>query len=337
MTEKIDFVITWVDGNDPAWREERDHYAEVEHRAIDNSNVRYRDWETLMYWFRGVEKFAPWVNRVFFVTWGHVPAWLDTNNPKLQIVKHEDFIPAEYLPTYNSNVIEFYFHKIKGLSEHFVYFNDDMLILDDLTPAMFFRNGLPCDTGGMRSSNHKGMFGASIYLAITLINEHFNKRKVIRKHPFKWFNFSYPYYIICNLLFLFISGDFFPGFIAHHIPYGYLKETYDDVWAHCEKDLKRTSANRFRSYGDIAFWLIRYWQLASGKFHPYNIIKNGRYYAIDERTLSEITDCIRGQKARLLCLNDYEETKNYEEAKSKILDAFNSILPEKSSFELMHE
>ena len=83
MEEKIDFVITWVDGNDPAWRKDFEYYSELEGRDIDKRVVRFRDWENLQYWFRGVEKFAPWVNKIYFVTYGHVPGWLNTEHPKL--------------------------------------------------------------------------------------------------------------------------------------------------------------------------------------------------------------------------------------------------------------
>ena len=104
MQEKIDFVIMWVDGSDPKWLEEKNKYLD---KKIDTSNAinRYRDMGVLKYWFRGVEKFAPWVNKIHFVTWGHVPSWLNTNNPKLNVVKHEDFIPQKYLPVFNANAI----------------------------------------------------------------------------------------------------------------------------------------------------------------------------------------------------------------------------------------
>lgn len=335
--EKIDFVITWVDGNDPVWRKEREHYAVLEHREIDNNASRYRDWETLRYWFRGVETFAPWVHKIFFVTWGHVPAWLDTGNPKLQIVKHEDFIPAEYLPTYNSNVIEFYFHRIKGLSEHFVYFNDDMFLLNPVEPVRFFRNGLPCDIGGMTFNLHSGMFGASVLLAKTLINENFNKREVVRAHTSKWFNWACLKASLLNLVCYLIRRDEFVGFANPHIPQAFLKETYDEAWEKCEKDLVRTSKNRFRNYSDIAFWLIRYWQLASNHFTPYDVKKRGQYYLMDDSNLAEVADCIRQQKKDMICLNDSEDIADFEAAKKVIVDAFERILPEKCSFELEKE
>lgn len=105
----------------------------------------------LRYWFRGVEKFAPWVNKIFFVTYGHMPKWLNIDHPKLVVVKHEDFIPSQYLPTFNSQLIEFNFCYIKDLSERFVYFNDDMFLLNDVSPERFFKDGLPCDLAGMDS------------------------------------------------------------------------------------------------------------------------------------------------------------------------------------------
>lgn len=64
---KIDFVVMWVDGNDPEWQKEKQKFS-VDDNA-DGSIYRYRDFGLLKYWFRGVEKFAPWVNNVYFVSW----------------------------------------------------------------------------------------------------------------------------------------------------------------------------------------------------------------------------------------------------------------------------
>ena len=138
---EIDFVMPWVDGSDPAWREEFLKYRALQAPqgepacdtgtaagAVDASEERYRDWDTLRYWFRGVERFAPWVNRIHFITWGHLPAWLDTAHPKLHVVRHADYIPSPYLPTFNSCPIELNMHRIEGLAEHFVYFNDDTFL-----------------------------------------------------------------------------------------------------------------------------------------------------------------------------------------------------------------
>ena len=335
MTDKIDFLITWVNGNDPEWQKERDHYAELENREIDNGNVRFRNWDTLKYWFRGVEKYAPWVNKIFFVTCGHVPEWLDTTNPKLQIVKHSDFIPAEYLPTFSSNVIEFYFHRIKGLSDKFVYFNDDMFLIDKVAPSRFFRNGLPCDIGALLESNYKGMYGSSVYLAKCLINEHFDKRKTVLNNLNKWFNIAYPYLSFRNLIYFGVRFFEFNGFEDHHLPQGYLKSTYDEVWESCEEDLIRTSKSKFRQYGDVASWLLRYWQLASGYFSPYNSYKDGMcFFNLDNEETSKLVDCIRYQKKSMILINDSDQITDFELCKNEIIGAFNEILPDKCSFEL---
>ena len=81
--DKIDFVVTWVDGSDPIWQKVKNQYSA---EGADTRVTRYRDWDQLKYWFRAVEKYAPWVNKVHFVTFGHLPQWLNTDNPKLNIV-----------------------------------------------------------------------------------------------------------------------------------------------------------------------------------------------------------------------------------------------------------
>ena len=91
------------------------------------------------------EKFAPWVRYVFFITDDQKPEWLNMNHPKLKWIKHTDYIPEEYLPAFSSHVIEWNMHRIEDLSENFVYFNDDMFVIDKTSPEDFFRGGLPCD------------------------------------------------------------------------------------------------------------------------------------------------------------------------------------------------
>ena len=94
MDNKIDFVIPWVDGGDPEWLKQKNEYSGKKTSEEDARDIRFRDWDTLKYWFRGVEKFAPWVNKIHFITWGHLPEWMNTENPKLHIVNHKDYIPS---------------------------------------------------------------------------------------------------------------------------------------------------------------------------------------------------------------------------------------------------
>ena len=162
---KIDFVILWVDGNDPDWQAEKNVYAQIDPEESSLVN-RYRDWGLLPYWFRAVDKFAPWVHKIHFVTWGHVPPFLNIRNPKLHIVNHRDFIPSRYLPTFNSHAIEMNIHRIPELSEHFVYFNDDMFLLRPVKPEDFFRKGLPCTCGSEKPMELRGNPGAWIHAAV---------------------------------------------------------------------------------------------------------------------------------------------------------------------------
>ena len=122
---KIDLVVPWVDGNDITWLEEKRKYSSVSW-SEGNSNSRYSPSDNFKYWFRSVEKFAPWINKIFFVTYGHLPEWLDISHPKLRIVRHDEYIPKEYLPTFNSHVIELNLHRINDLSEYFILFSDDV-------------------------------------------------------------------------------------------------------------------------------------------------------------------------------------------------------------------
>ena len=124
----MDIIIAWVDGNDPEWQEEFNSYKGIKDGNTDPS--RFRDWENFHFLFRGIEKFAPWVEKVHLVTWGHLPNWLNTDHPQLNIVNHKDYIPNEYLPTFNSHTIELNFHRIKELSEEYIYVNDDMFIIN---------------------------------------------------------------------------------------------------------------------------------------------------------------------------------------------------------------
>ena len=122
--EPIDFVVTWVNPDDPAWLSERLMYQNSEQvinsvtqEELSAHTYRYREWDLMRYWFRAIEKFAPWFNTLHFVTYGHIPEWLNTDNPKLSIIKHSEFIPSQFLPTFNSRVIEFNLHRIESLSE----------------------------------------------------------------------------------------------------------------------------------------------------------------------------------------------------------------------------
>ena len=176
----IDFVVTWVDGNDPVWQAEKAKYQV--NVSNDDRNIRYREWDNLQYFFRGVDKFAPWVNKVYLVTYGHYPKWLNLNCKKLSVVKHEDFMNKKYLPTFNCNPIALNIFRIKDLSERFVFFNDDMFLLRPVKRELFFagKDCLPTDfaiASTLSTTNKYDTVQFMKFNNITIINTHFDKKE----------------------------------------------------------------------------------------------------------------------------------------------------------------
>lgn len=329
--EEIDFVLTWVDMNDPEWNRVFSQYSgkpEIEKNGV--SDARFRDYGFLKYWFRGVEKFAPWVGKIHLITSGQKPEWLDTANPKINVVDHKDFIPEEFLPTFNSTVIERYMHRIPGLSEKFVYFNDDFYIIRPVTSERFFKNGLPCDISIFQYNPTWSQWYKKLKNNIRLINRHFNKREVLRQWHHKWFSKEYGSKVRMNYLL-----QPFPKFITlrvHHNAQPYLKQTFEEVWDNVGKELTETSRFRFRDSHDYSPELIRTWQICKGDFEPYNTYKDTKMFPLMVRPKQAIR-AIRDQEYTLICLNDNVHIKNYDELMRELQDAFNHILPEKSSFE----
>lgn len=329
--EKIDFVIIWVDGNDREWRNEK---AKYDGSAIgaDDSEVRYRDWDNLQYWFRGVEKFAPWVNKIHFVTWGHLPKWLDTTNPKLNIINHRDYIPKKYLPTFNANTIELNLHRIEGLAEQFVYFNDDMFITSPVKATDFFKDGKPRDVFALNAIYfEKKSVGYLNANNMEIINSNFKQKDVMKKDFLKWYH---PIYGIRNVLktMFFSQYPWFSGFYYNHLPSNFLKQTFEIIWDKEEEILDATCMDKFRSKSNVNQWLIKYWQLVSANFIP-SSPKIGRCFHIRDKRFQATLDAICTGKYKLICINDTIHISDFEEQKNKVIQAFETLLSNKSHFE----
>lgn len=327
----IDFVITWVDINDPKWQADFSKYSgRKENTKNGVSEARFRDNGFLRYWFRGVEKFAPWVRRIHFVTSGQKPEWLDESNPKINLVNHKDYIPEEFLPTYNSVVIERYIHRIPGLSDHFVYFNDDFYIINTIAPTRFFRNGMPCDIAAFLYNPSWSQWYKRIKNNLKIINRHFDKREVMRRDRDKWFHKSYGSKARWNYL-LKPYGKFITLRTPHNAQ-PYLKSTFEEVWAVAGKELTETSVNRFRALNDLTPELFRTWQICRGNFEPYNTYSDTKMFPLMVRPRQAVR-AIYNQSYSLICLNDNVHIRNYDRVMADIRAAFESILPEKSGFE----
>lgn len=328
---EIDFVITWVDMDDPKWKADFSKYSgKIDNSRNELSEARFRDYGFLKYWFRGVEKFAPWVRKIHFVTCGQKPDWLDTSNPKLNLVNHEDYIPKQFLPCFNSSLIEIYLHKIPNLANHFVYFNDDFFIINNIEKTRFFQNNLPCDIAAFRYNSGMGLWSKCLLNNIRMINKYFNKQEVMQRDHDKWFNKIYGKKARLNYVL-----RYYPKFITLRTPHNaqpYLKSTYEDVWNNCKKELTKMSSNRFRSAEDYTQELFRTWQICKSNFTPYNTYNDTKMFPLVLRSKNAIK-AIKNQSYKLVCLNDNPHIRNYAETMKEVQNAFESILPEKSGFE----
>lgn len=332
ILEKIDIVITWVDGNDSKWMDEKKIWEKKE-KKIETTN-RFRDWGFFPFVFRSIEKYAPWVNHIFVVTCGQVPDFLDISNPKITLISHEEFIPTEFLPTFNSNTIEMWLGYIPGLSDHFIYMNDDMFFLSDTEPTDFFVRGLPVDEAietALMYDDYFDTFGKIKLNSIIAINKNFNKRNVIKNNWRKWFKLSYGKGLLNNL-FMFPFHKF-SDFRLWHNPQSYLKETWKDVHSHLKAEINVTSSTKFRTETDMTQYVFRYWQLVTGNFYAKSR-KNFLELCLTESQLGIILNSFSNSKCKMICLNDTDENCNFSFLQGKIKKSFEEKFPEKSSFEL---
>ena len=330
----IDFVVLWVDGSDPEWQAEK---AKYQGKTVNDGNAvnRFRDWGLMPYWFRAVEKFCPWVRKIHFVTCGHVPEWLNLEHPKLNHVKHRDYIPEQYLPTFNANTIEMNIHRIPDLAEHFVFFNDDMFVLRPMAQTAFFWDGLPCTYGGEVPAAFTGTAGIWQHLIVNdlrVINNHFSKMEQVKQHGRKYIHKSYRWQDnIRTKAVQVLFPEFFLGFKNLHAPAAFRKQTFAELWQKEPELLDQTSAHRFRTEEDVNQWLALWWQVAAGSFAPYmtdNLVGN-----VEDSTVSMLCRAITGQQHDMICINDPSADVNFEALSRQLKTAFETILPDKCGFE----
>ena len=327
----IDFVIPWVDGSDPAWQAQRAAYSQESHSS--RVAAQYRDWGTLKYWFRGVEKYAPWVNRIHFVTCGQKPEWLNVHHPKLHLVTHGDYMPKEYLPTFSANPIELNLHRIEGLSEQFVYFNDDTFLTSMVKKDDFFWRGLPRDAALFSSLIPSVREDAITYILfndLMMINSNFDKRSALKGHLKKWVHPCYGKGVFRNLYYMPIGK--FPGFVNPHLPNSFLKSSFEEIWTVEGEALDGVCRNRFRSTRDVNQYLMRYWQLVTGRFLPRSPGIGACYtLGVDD---DRIRHALLHGDCRMVCINDNPLLESIDAQKEALLAAFEAAFPQKCSFEV---
>lgn len=344
MTEPIDFVVTWVDGSDTAWKTEKEQYEKNIggfHDKHANGEERYRDWNLFQYWFRAVEKYAPWVRNIYLVTWGHVPGWLNLDAPKLKIVKHRDFIPERFLPTFSSNPIELNLHRIKGLSEHFVYFNDDVFLTCPVEPEDFFRGGKPNCTAITQPlvNDANSTFNHMLFTVYGAINTRYcgEISKKIIEHPELWFSAEYGNATAYNLIAA--KNNWLPGVIFPHLAVPFRKSDFEKAWEAWPELMEDTSSHMFRTAQDTFHFLVTLYCMMEGNFNAVSLQHHGEFFWNPSKQEQEVVNAIMYEKYRAICINDSPaiSAEEFLKLKASFSQVMTEKFPQKSCFEKVHK
>ncbi len=291
----MDAVITYVNGLDPLWQKDYEKYTNVP--VLEK---RFRDWGTLKYLLRGIEENMPFINNVFLVVArdSQVPEWVDRNVVK--VVLHKDFVPEECLPTFNCNPLELHLHRIEGLDEQYLYFNDDMFPMNPCVPEDFYMDGKPAikfSTCLLALNSYKSICRNSNRLAL----------KALGRKP----------------------GLFFKR--PQHICSPMLKSSCEEVYAKSEEEIM-SSLTRVRTRDNFNQYLFLDYMYYAGNAVSRRI--PAKFFSLGTASSSKIASFIVNPSAKLICINDVRiPEEKYEPIRSQLLEAFEKRYPEKSKFE----
>ncbi|WP_405900480.1 stealth family protein [Streptomyces sp. NBC_00727] len=314
----IDVVYTWVDDSDPQWSAERDAVRSgqqgdqapqpLHEQAANDSRFTSRD--ELRYSLRSLHQYAPWVRTVYLVTAGQVPGWLDTDAPGIKVVDHREiFSDPTALPTFNSHAIESQLHHIEGLSEHFLYLNDDVFFGRPLSADRFFHtNGLTkffqskalIPTGPVDSDD----------LPVNAAGK--NSRALIER--------SFGTRIAQKM---------------KHTPHPLRRSILSDIELVYSAEHHRTQHSRFRSPDDvpIASSLHHYYGFHTGRTTTGNL----RYQYIDlaaDQARRRLDSLLAHRHFDTFCLNDTVEHPDPEAQERMVRDFLDAYFPVPSRYEL---
>lgn len=306
----IDLVYLWCDGDDPEWLEKKNEALKKLGKKPDKNainNCRFIQSDELLYSLRSVEKFAPWIRNIFIVTDGQIPKWLNLDNPKIKMINHKDIMPLNSLPTFSSTSIEACLPYIEGLSEYFLYANDDMMFWNNVCPKDFFTSDeKPICRMRQKIYNkkYKHLYGYMVSKAYNMVKEKYE-----------------------------LNLPYFP----HHNIDVYRKSYFIDCINEFKEEFDKTVMQQFREFEAIQRSIVTYYMFAKGlgqikciekpKWNPF--FKEESVYAkclIKNLRNLDKNDC------KFVCVNDSEKTQDKDRIfMQKILE---QKFPEKSSFEL---
>lgn len=334
MNDKIDIVYLWVDGSDKKWQKIRNFwYDKINHKTVETANnlspALYRDNGELKYSLRSVAECAPWANHIYIITgFNQKPKWLNTKNPKISIVPHEQIMPKNAIPTFNSNSINLCIHKIPNLSEKFILMNDDTFFSKPVKPSFFFDK-----------------YGRSIVL--------YNKHKHIKHNIDKWLKSVDRYTHTIILSALKIKEIFGKTYITYYPSHGidpYIKSSFVECRNHplVKKQLDKQILQKFRARDALQMWLVELYTKMTGKavFKKARGYKSGKHWFSNFLYNTIHWNAVRRspvfcfdakmsknsiKHAPIFCINDSKYTTN-DTIKNNI-EFLESRFPNKSEFE----
>ena len=307
---EIDMVYLWVDGSDPEWLKKRQQFMGTPTRSAEaDTEGRYANNDELKYSLRSAEKYAPWIRQIFIVTDNQIPIWLNTNHPKVKVIDLTEIMPPEVLPSFNSNVIESHLYRIPGLSEHFLYANDDMFFNAPVLPDFFFAN--------------------DGYPIVRL------KRKILGRWHFKLKSMLVGLGPYGKILFDSMRlvekkfGVFYSG-IPHHNIDGYLRSdnqrAVEEVF---KQEFEKSKLNRTRAFSDVQRVIFSYYMLAIGHAHLRYVTRNESSRILIYK--HDFAKYLNQHRPSLFCLNDNQHV-TWEDRK-KVRPFLESLFPQKSPYE----
>jgi len=307
---EIDLVYLWVNGNDPQWIAKRDACIGKPTGKQENCKGRFADSGDLKYSLRSIEKYAPWIHRIFIVTDNQVPEWLDTSNPKVRIVDHTEILPQESLPCFNSSLIEQFLYKIPELSERFLYANDDMYINQPITPGTFFADdGLP-----YLFMNRKPFRKFTLWLRENILKKPLSQYLQKIRNASCLFEKRYGKYYGCKL---------------HHNIDAYLKSTFELTHQLFRDEFATMRLHHMRSSLDYHRTIISYVAIEEKRGHLRYVSQHHSFRLhIDNRKLYRKFE---RYNPVLFCMNDSEFVN--DDDRRFAIDYVSHLFPEKSQFE----
>ena len=298
----MDYVITYVNSSDPAWQATYKAFQKQTPTKLGTEKERFRDQGFLKYHFRALEKNLPFINNVYLVVSqeSQVPEWL--NRDTVHVVTHKEIMPPECLPTFNSTAIEMFLHNIPGLSEEFIYANDDVFPVHAATKQSFIIDGKPCV-----HLLQKKIINATTQFRKVIIN---SQDLVLPDYP----NYPLP--------------DIGKYYRTEHFSLCHLKSVHEEVWQN-HKDEILKSISPFREVKNYNQYIFLFASVFANK--AVDVSMNGAYYEILDKNLKSIINNITSGNKTFLCLNDCKLSSELDRV--KITQTFDSVFPIKSRFE----